>query len=66
MIEEKEYEVTVTLTFTTNVRFAPIERDSAITNEDALANFYGYGLSDVLDSDEYSVGYDSIKVKEIG
>ncbi len=63
VIEEKEYQITVTLTFSTTVRFAAIERDGSITTEDAIANFYGYGLGELIDSGEYEVGgYDSIKV----
>lgn len=56
VIEERDFHVSVTVRLSTNVGFAPIERDSAITSDDALANFYGMGLGALLDSGEY--GYD--------
>lgn len=39
MIEEAEYVVRITLT--TTVQFSPIERESRITQHDAIANAFG-------------------------
>lgn len=66
MIEEKDYDVAVSITFKTNVRFMPIERDGALTKQDALANFYGYGLDKIFASGEYAHTIDSETVLEYG
>jgi hypothetical protein len=66
MVECRDYAVTVTLTFTTTVSFASIERATPITPDDAIANFYGYGLDALIESGEYDVGgYNSIRVVAI-
>lgn len=67
MIEDKEFDVTITLRLGTNVVFSPIERDTPITKDDALANFYGYGLglSALLDSGEYSHSVSEVKVVDL-
>jgi hypothetical protein len=41
MIEEKDFIVTLIIRLTTNVYFAPTERDSPITNQDAIDNAIG-------------------------
>lgn len=62
MIEEADFEVSVTVTFTKVVRFAPTERETPITDADALENFYGSGLSEVLESGEYECSVDSSSI----
>lgn len=62
-IEEREFEVSVTVTFTTRVCFSPMPRSRPITTEDALDNFYGQGLSDVMDSGEYVVDVDTKSIQ---
>ncbi len=54
MIEDAEYQVSVTMTFKATVLFSEIERETPLTREDALANFYGMGLGEVIDSGEYA------------
>ncbi len=41
MIEEKEYDVEITVTFKTNIIFANIERKRELTPLDAYHNFMG-------------------------
>jgi len=53
MIEEATYEVSVTLTFKATVLFDPIERATPLTTADAISNFYGMGLHEVIHSGEY-------------
>lgn len=65
VVESADYDVSVTIIFSTHVDFAEMERHSPITNEDALANFYGYGLSEVLDSGEYAYSVSDITIKRV-
>lgn len=48
-VEDAEFDVTVTVAFHTNVAFSPIERDSPITAGDALGNFWGSGLTEIIE-----------------
>lgn len=63
--EEADYEVSVTVRLSMRVPFAPIERARPITDEDALDNFYGYGLAKVLDSGEYEYDVSDVKVVKL-
>ena len=65
MIESADYEVIVTITFSTIISFSPIERDGPITSKDALDNFYGLGLSEVFDSGEYGHDIEVVHAKKI-
>lgn len=56
-----EFEVSVTLTFRTVVSFANAK--IGVTYDDAIDNFYGYGLLDLIESGEYNVdGMNSLTV----
>lgn len=48
MIEEAEYVVRITLT--TTIQFSPIERETPITQHDAIANAYGTVPDSVWDA----------------
>lgn len=41
LIEDKDFDVTLTITLGTNISFAPIERDRPITKADAVDNAIG-------------------------
>ena len=66
MSERLTYEVEVTITFSTNITFDTMANETEPTKADALANFYGCGLSALFDSGEYafSVSHVSVKVPE--
>lgn len=50
IIEEKDFEVTLTFTLSTRVAFSPMERDTPITAIDAIANAVGSMPGDVFDA----------------
>ena len=60
MIEEKDYEVTLSIRVTTVVRFAPMEREGTITKSDAIDNAIGslpFGWLEAAESEGFSVAY---------
>jgi hypothetical protein len=65
VIEEVDYDVTLTIRLHTTVRFAPMERDSEVTQFDAIANAWGSSLlpdefiKDIESEGEYEVSTDT-------
>ena len=60
MIEDKEYEVTLSIRVNTIVRFAPMERENPITKSDAIDNAIGslpFGWLEAAESEGFSVAY---------
>lgn len=58
MIEEKDYEVTLTVRASTVISFAPMERDGPITAHDAIQNAIGATHAwDVLENEGFAVAY---------
>ena len=49
MIEDKTYQVTLTIHLSTSVWFAPVERDRPVTKSDAIDNAIGRLPDDVFD-----------------
>ena len=62
---DSEFEVEVTINFKTNVLFSDVDSD-AITMEDAMVAFLGYGLNDMFESSEYDMSVVSQKVTRHG
>lgn len=59
-----EFDVEVTMTFRTNVLFVGI-KDTADPPgpDDAMANFLGYGLDNVMNSGEYGVTINKVTIE---
>lgn len=66
VINTSEFDVEVTMTFRTNVNFdmdIPENKNNPPGPDAAMANFLGYGLSDVMDSGEYGVIINKVTIE---